>query len=257
MKLKDLFEDEYEDEEFNDDENYEDEYDEEAERQERIEESIQDILYNLKKFCQPYMKINPDFVNNPLYRGRDLDHDDAWTDASAPHNRKPMDMPNEMSKLIDGGMRLAGFKATRSNSIFCSPSARQAQQYGELCVVFPQGDFSFTSSWTFTDLYTQRRDAFFKLIAPAILNKEDFPSKEEIDDIFYYKQDAKIEELLKTANIDKTKLAEAAREHFFSDDFADAMSAGHEILIGNDCILISDQFFHDHIVPELSSLKSE
>lgn len=235
MKIKDIVED------------YDDEYEEDEESIK--EDAIQEIVYNIKRFCQPYMKMNPDFIDNPLFRGKDLDGE-YWIDESSPTNRVPVDMPRNMSAIIDSGMKAAGLKATRTNSLFCTGAYRQADQYGDLCVVFPQGDFNYTYSDVFTDLYTQREDVFFKIIYPAIIDKTEF-DKEIISDMFYRRRHGEIDSMLKPNNIDKSVIVNMIKEYFTNTGISDAIYTGHEILISNDCILVDKDFFDEYIASEL------
>lgn len=60
--------------------------------------------------------------------------------------RNPMDSNKKFQAMYDRILKMAGFKALRSNSIFTSSDYHKAAEYGEVYVIFPANGSSF--SWS-------------------------------------------------------------------------------------------------------------
>lgn len=115
-----------------------------------------------------------------LYRGFKGESNLAFMRES-PINRRPKDVPMNVQTFVD--MRLAenGFKALRSNSIFCTSDYGQATFYGNVYVIFPIDNFAnITWSSKFHDLveFAGRYDNLF-----------DIPENRFIDELGYKKND--------------------------------------------------------------------
>jgi hypothetical protein len=74
--------------------------------------------------------------------------------SSSRENRKPMDTPGQIQNMIDGALEATGFKALRSNSIFCSGYKAAAINYGVPYIIFPINGFDFTWSRRYADLFS-------------------------------------------------------------------------------------------------------
>lgn len=101
-----------------------------------------------------------DFLfSNPLYRSTRSSSD--WFPEFGinpiPKNRKPLSTPPIFQKMIDSYLSSKGFKALRSNSIFCTGSMSFAGFYSNkkspLMVIFPQKNFYFTWNKISQDFY--------------------------------------------------------------------------------------------------------
>jgi hypothetical protein len=68
-------------------------------------------------------------------------------------NRYPKDISIKSQSIIDSQLAELGFKALRSNSLFCTGSEIRAREYGKLYYVFPINGFNFTWSPVTYDLY--------------------------------------------------------------------------------------------------------
>lgn len=68
--------------------------------------------------------------------------------------RKPTDTNLKVHEFLSDMFIAAGFKATRSNSIFCSGNSSQAIGYGKLYLVFPKNGFAFNWSPKHEDFYS-------------------------------------------------------------------------------------------------------
>lgn len=82
-------------------------------------------------------------------------------------NRPPKDLDIIDQEMIDNALRLTGFSALRSNSMFATSRIGMAASYGSTFNVFPLNGFKFTSSSTIRDLWVfhfndlQRQEAAF------------------------------------------------------------------------------------------------
>jgi hypothetical protein len=70
------------------------------------------------------------------------------------NNRPPKNTKITYQKAIDNKLKLAGFKALRSNSIFVTNSLNDAKEYGSVIVVFPFDSCHYTWSSEHYDLTT-------------------------------------------------------------------------------------------------------
>jgi hypothetical protein len=80
-----------------------------------------------------------------LYRG--IASSEKYLIDESPVNRLPRDTPRFLSFAIDDKLQAAGFKALRSNSIFCTGRENDAIAYadgGSLYVIFPVNGFDYT-----------------------------------------------------------------------------------------------------------------
>jgi len=74
--------------------------------------------------------------------------------SSSRNNRAPKDTPERFQKLIDGYLKKEGFKALRSNSIFCTSSRSAISQYGPASfIIFPFNSTDYTWSEKTSDLF--------------------------------------------------------------------------------------------------------
>jgi len=67
-------------------------------------------------------------------------------------SRLPADTPLITQSQVDDSLYQAGFKALRSNSIFCSSTIRTAREYGSPYAIFPVNGFEYTWSSKIFDL---------------------------------------------------------------------------------------------------------
>jgi hypothetical protein len=69
--------------------------------------------------------------------------------------RTPKDTAFQMHETVNKVLELAGFDATRENSIFCTSDPDQAREYGHLFFIFPIDGFKFTWSGEYKDFYEE------------------------------------------------------------------------------------------------------
>lgn len=99
---------------------------------------------------------------NLLFRGTKRKNPPAYL-ASPPKNRKPVDTGMGLHNELNQVLSLAGYKATRGNSIFTSGSYGQARDYGQVYVIFPVDGFNFSWSPKHEDLYSDLLDSVSSL----------------------------------------------------------------------------------------------
>lgn len=98
-----------------------------------IEDVCSDFIKDMKK------------AGGFLYRGMSSGGDVVY--GKSHENRKTKDTKSDVQKLFDEYLKITGFKALRSNSIFVSPRYNQAERYGsEVYIIFPRNGYSFTWS---------------------------------------------------------------------------------------------------------------
>ncbi|AUZ94875.1 hypothetical protein FDI40_gp063 [Agrobacterium phage Atu_ph07] len=106
----------------------------------------------IRKKCQPYLRMNPDFNNNPLYRG--ISSSEPIIVSAIRTDRKPLDTDLETHNKIVKELSNRGIKANRDNSIFCSGDSDVPYTYGNTYVIFPIGEFDFTWNPKILDMTT-------------------------------------------------------------------------------------------------------
>ena len=81
-----------------------------------------------------------EYTSKPVFVGRPWD------------KRKPRDSNAEAQVLYDKNLKLMGFTALRSNSIFTTSTKSDAAEFGTIYAIFPKNGFSFTWSTVNQDL---------------------------------------------------------------------------------------------------------
>lgn len=144
----------------------------------------------------------------------------------APENRRPIDTPFWMQKQLDIQLNGAGFKALRSNSIFCIGNKTAAFGYGEAYMIFPVNGFDYSWCNSAVDLFKEFIQANFK--CPW----EDSPSRTEKEEADKFKED-----------IYRMSPQEFIEYYGFKDnDLSHALVKEHEVLIHGDYVAISGKF---------------
>ena len=70
--------------------------------------------------------------NEPVIRGRSHDR------------RTPLDSSSVTTQEFDRRLAALGFKALRSNSVFCTGNVERAKEFGKPYIIFPIDGFDFT-----------------------------------------------------------------------------------------------------------------
>lgn len=108
----------------------------------------------IKEYCSEYLIIVKEEGGDLLFRGFQGMIEDIFIGKSR-EDRRPIanwDIDNiEYAKRCDQLLTIAGFKATRGNSIFCTSNIRIAQRWGTAYVIFPINGFSFGYSRLYTN----------------------------------------------------------------------------------------------------------
>lgn len=138
-------------------------------------------------------------VKLPLYRGYATQQLDAFKGMSR-NNRQPLSFGLRTSELLDDLFISSGFKALRSNSIYCSSRYNDAalytsyipgdhtsppKEYTRIYYIFPVNGFNFTWSRKTGDLYGMWGDQDDKLLkagnGKAIMDRYKFTDKNFIE----------------------------------------------------------------------------
>lgn len=115
---------------------------------------VSNIIEYINTHCKKYLSENPNFLNTPLYRG--MKESSEILIKNIRSDRKPLDSSSLYHKIFTDGFKDAGIAATRDNSIFCTGNNADASRYGNVYVIFPIDDFSFSYSPSISDLYNYK-----------------------------------------------------------------------------------------------------
>lgn len=113
--------------------------------------SLSKFSYIIESDCSNILKIFRS-CNKVLFRG--IKSEKSIINGQSPINRKPMDTTLDLQELIDSKLRAAGFKALRSNSIFCASDYFSTEYYGNPYIIFPINGFDF-SFCRYADLHEE------------------------------------------------------------------------------------------------------
>lgn len=106
--------------------------------------------------CQPFLKQIPNGKLNKhsLYRGM---RNDAPLLNRVRKDRQPKDMKREVHEFLDGFFFEDFGVRYRSQAMFCSPSMQMADEYGRVYLIFPKGEFDYSYSPKYHDLWVDWR----------------------------------------------------------------------------------------------------
>lgn len=95
----------------------------------------------IKERCQPFLRM----TDAPLYRGYrfPIGHMMKIEVQAVNKNRQPRDSKLFSHKLVDDWFYENHNIRPRSQAIFCTGAYRTASMYGEVCYLFPVGQFKF------------------------------------------------------------------------------------------------------------------
>jgi len=98
-------------------------------------------------------------------------------------DRKPRNSEPKFQEAIDNHLKDAGFKALRSNSIFCVPLRRRSSYYGSPYIIFPLNGFNYTWSDKFFDIYVCDKDIeiYLPFDAKTFIKNVGFKNNEGIE----------------------------------------------------------------------------
>jgi hypothetical protein len=118
----------------------------------------QKTIAGIKKDCQPYLtQIDSDILQYPLYRGMGTAEQPALKKKVRLAGRKPMDTPDNVHSMLNNSFTQL-FGAPFRDSMFASGSFHVTNDYGNLYLVFPIGDFEFIWSSDVVDLFSEHGD---------------------------------------------------------------------------------------------------
>jgi hypothetical protein len=102
------------------------------------------VANNIQDNCSTAIK-SFNVCQNLLFSGI-YNHTEFSFTSHSPEHRTPRGMSKEQQLYLDSCLRIMGFTALRSNSMFCIADYMQAKNFGELYIIFPCDGFSFTWS---------------------------------------------------------------------------------------------------------------
>lgn len=236
----------------------------------------EDIMAFIQQNCQPYIKEHPDFMSYPLYRGMSPRGDVSIQ--TIRQDRKPLSSNQYIHQVYDEAMKRAGLTAIRSNSIFCTGNKNAAMGYGDVYVIFPIGDFKYSYTTEYRDLYTAfgriARRGFFRFknintiltrVEAKKLTNDDLPSDiteislKDLNENFkldWYKIydliDSNEESLVDKLEIDIDHLAEGFKKIYRTDKIDDAIWNNTEIMITGDKYLALKHHVYMDMLEDLS-----
>jgi hypothetical protein len=159
------------------------------------------MLSSKGKALIEFMKVNCSEILNlyymeeqGLYRGI-RKYNSGIVMARTPIDRSPMDTPKEVDQKLDKILIEAGFKARRTNSIFCTSDAEFAVNYGDEFLIFPINGFDYSWCKSAKDLYNRfslhrENNEFLKdmenLSPIEFVKKYDFKNNQGLGDAIEY-----------------------------------------------------------------------
>lgn len=186
-------------------------------------------------------------LSNPLYRAMVVSNkNELYGKENIPKNREPKDNPEIINNVIDNYLKRNGFKAVRSNSIFCSGDMSFIKRFlgrkGDVYVIFPTKKFYFTWNKQIKDFYIwvlvtkENFDMFtFDFYSLSSLPKENVYS-------FY-------RELIKILNKRESKINDDVLGFFINEAEKNLKQKEYDILAQ-----IFTRFFNKHYYSIISSL---
>jgi hypothetical protein len=198
-----------------------------------------DVADYIQKHCSEFL-----YQRNSgwLYRGLDNFPPDIYIDNS-PVNREPRDTDATISRIIDQKFVEVGFKALRSNSIFCYATRIEAAAYtttnnvDDVHNIFPFNGFSFTWSSKIRDLTISK--GIGRGMVAAYKKSEKYGQK------LGYNFDRLVEFLPTLDWPAKTFVEEFG---YTNKNFGAAMQSSNEIMIHGTCLGIKSEYFKANIV---------
>lgn len=148
------------------------------------------LIAYIEKNCSEFL-IELEKADSFLYRGfgmRQLERKapKAFVSSSMV-NRPPKDNQVEIQKRYDQNLKMAGFTALRSNSIFCTGDESNAGNYGEVYAIFPINGFSFTWSALIDDFIHEDGDDYITSDVALKLKEQFSDFVEVLDDLESYR----------------------------------------------------------------------
>ena len=228
----------------------------------------------IQKNCQPYLSENPDWIKYPLFRG--MNEKAPITINVIRTNRGPKDSSPFYHNLYNKAFASKGIQTNRSNSVFCSGDPYQAEDYGDLYVIFPIGNFNYAYSPEIHDLaeYSgnfMANGAFkFKNEAKPVLTPDDvtgpffndvqkeLPEKFSLSElnnilkkhrltfsqIIRYHLPNKVEDIFKRLGFNNKIFYEFFSSLYKTTNFDEAIRSEHEIMIsGKSYLAIRDELY--------------
>lgn len=129
----------------------------------------------IKKNCQPWLRESK-APRRELFRGGNFapPGGGAGRIIPTPTKRRPKDSSPDQHHFFQTVLSMAGAVAHRENSTFTTRVRSIAQDYGDIFVVFPIGNFDYTYVRGFSDMYEMSKKFAETVIRPEIAEEFDF-----------------------------------------------------------------------------------
>ncbi len=117
---------------------------------ERVKSGKSNFIAKLESECSEYLAM---VRETQIWMFRGMHNEEKQIFMGMPrNNRNPMDSSHNFQLAFDRILKAKGFIALRSNSIFCTSSYEQAENYGHPFFILPINGFSYTWSQTHDDV---------------------------------------------------------------------------------------------------------
>lgn len=199
-------------------------------QEEKLVSQFNELKSIVSRDCQPFLKdmggIDNILFHKPLYRGiavadykrLRLGPNSPIKEISIRTDREPKDTPGEVSALIDNWLLEHTGIRFRSAGLFCTGRLFSATGYGVSVIVIPKGDYHYTWSINYKDMYEE--------LGPFVDSYGDLSisdmwgAKKRIIN-FFGKPDAadRIDDFMKIG------------DYYFDSGLSNALSSGSEIMI--------------------------
>lgn len=174
----------------------------------------------LQKDCAPFLAaINNNIQAHSMWRGMNIPATNIARFTTR-KNRKPVDMPQEVSTAVDNYFEETTGVRWRAESVFVTGNQSAASEYGNLFCMFPIGQFHYCWSPRVTDLYTTL-DRYLDRYKLRYYHFSDYPSLEA-------------EEQNKRAFSTLRTLIMPTLAYQVDTDLTDAIAMGTEIMVTCD-----------------------
>ena len=161
--------------------------------------------------------------------------------------RITQDTPVEFQNIVDSILKELGFKALRGNSFYVTGNRLATDDYGDIYVIFPIGNFDYTWSPKIRDLYFK----FFKQFGTGDGIIDKFLPKD--NRIYTNSTKSVAKDWFKM--VDQNKLRKFLQKSYRSTNLEGAVNSNSEIMLKSDYYAIQERFFNDYVEPYLTKLK--
>ena len=184
------------------------------------------LINLIKKNCQPYLEVVSSTGGKPLYRGMNGFTGNAYKTYAPRPDRKPLDTPAEIHNEFNKAFVTHHGYPFR-NGIFTTGDRSEAGRYGStIAVVLPVGEPKFVWSEDISDLFyllNHEGDGEYSNVTFGPINPEQNNGA--------------------NWKVDADAIDSIVQDRYRSDDLYEAISSWNEVILANECILISQETY--------------